>query len=210
MILSSFALAFYILLSPNLSYSLDKRIVNDDPNNPWNLIPTYQVYENETTDVLNNNLFIIQKPDENTNMFTNIFTSFFATILLLTGDTSSFSNWSFVDNPELVILMVLFMFAMIIYIINVFITLYGEVNDDDILGVVYKMKAKAMSEIELFYMLPHQRRFQKWFPEVLYFDVELGEAQELIKELISEGKWNTNEFPEMKQDLLNKLKIQHN
>lgn len=43
-----------------------------------------------------------------------------------------------------------------------------------------------------------------------YFDVELGEAQELIKELISEGKWNTNEFPEMKQDLLNKLKIQYN
>uniref|UniRef100_U9UDX8 Uncharacterized protein n=1 Tax=Rhizophagus irregularis (strain DAOM 181602 / DAOM 197198 / MUCL 43194) TaxID=747089 RepID=U9UDX8_RHIID len=47
-----------------------------------------------------------------------------------------------------------------------------------------------------------------WLISGLLF--ELGEAQELIKELISEGKWNTNEFPEMKQDLLNKLKIQHN
>ncbi|CAB4437929.1 unnamed protein product [Rhizophagus irregularis] len=71
------------------------------------------------------------------------------------------------------------------------------------------MRAEVISEIELFYLLPSQRRCQKWFPEVLYFDVELGEAQELIKELINEKKWNTNEFPEMKQDLLNKLKIQH-
>ncbi|RGB39036.1 hypothetical protein C1646_506156 [Rhizophagus diaphanus] len=168
MILLSFSFAFYILLSPKLSYSLDKRIVNDDPNNPWNLIPTYQVYENETTDVLNNNLFILQKPDENTNKFTNFSTSFFATSLLLTGDTSSFSNWPFVKNPALATLMVLFVFLMIIYIINVFITLYGEVNDDNILGAVYKMKAEVISEIELFYLLPSQRRCQKWFPEVLY------------------------------------------
>jgi hypothetical protein len=85
MILFSYALAFYVLLSPKSSYSLDKRIVNDDPNNPWNLIPTYQVYENETINVLNNNLFILQKPDENTNTFTDFSTSFFATSLLLTG-----------------------------------------------------------------------------------------------------------------------------
>jgi hypothetical protein len=85
MILFSFAIAFYILLSPNSSYSLDKRIINDDPNNPWSLTPTYQVFENETTDVSNNNLFILQKPDENTNMFANFTTSFLATSLLLAG-----------------------------------------------------------------------------------------------------------------------------
>ncbi|CAB5329090.1 unnamed protein product [Rhizophagus irregularis] len=130
---------------------------------------------------------------------TSLQTSFFATSLLLTGDTSSFSNWPFVKNPALATLMVLFVFLMIIYIINVFITLYGEVNDDDILGAVYKMRAEVISEIELFYLLPSQRRCQEWFPEVLYFDLKLGEAQELIKELISEDKWNTNEFPEMKQ-----------
>jgi len=83
-ILISFAYAFHILLSPKMSYSLDERIVNDDPNNPWNIAPTYQVFENETSSV-NSNLFILQKPDENTNMFTSYFTSLFATCLLLTG-----------------------------------------------------------------------------------------------------------------------------
>jgi polyhydroxyalkanoate synthesis regulator phasin len=41
-----------------------------------------------------------------------------------------------------------------------------------------------------------------------YFHVNLGAAQKNIEELIKNGKWNINEFPEMKQDLLNKLKIQ--
>jgi hypothetical protein len=85
MILFSFAIAFYILLSPKSSYSLDERIVNDDPNNPWNLSPSYQLFENGTSDGLNNNLFILQKPDENTNMFSILTTSFFATFLLITG-----------------------------------------------------------------------------------------------------------------------------
>jgi len=66
-----------------MSYSLDERIINDDPNNPWNIAPTYQVFENVTS--VNSNLFILQKPDENTNMFTSYLTSLFATCLLLTG-----------------------------------------------------------------------------------------------------------------------------
>jgi hypothetical protein len=82
-ILASFAYAFYILLSPKMNYPLDERIVNDDPNNPWNLAPTYQVFENVTS--IYSNLFILQNPDENTNMFTNFAASFFATCLLLTG-----------------------------------------------------------------------------------------------------------------------------
>ncbi|PKK68355.1 hypothetical protein RhiirC2_851499 [Rhizophagus irregularis] len=51
------------------------------------------VFENNTS--INPSLFILQKPDENTNMFTTFATSFFATCLLLTGDTSSFSNWTY-------------------------------------------------------------------------------------------------------------------
>jgi hypothetical protein len=82
-ILTSFAYAFYILLSPKMNYSLNERIINDDPNNPWNMTPTYQVFENETS--VNAKQFILQKPDENTNMFTSFTTSFFATCLLLTG-----------------------------------------------------------------------------------------------------------------------------
>jgi hypothetical protein len=85
-ILTSFAIAFYILLSPKMNYSLDERIINNDPNNPWNMATTYQAFENETS--VNSSLFILQKPDENTNMFTNFLTSFFATCLLLTGNES--------------------------------------------------------------------------------------------------------------------------
>ncbi|PKK59541.1 hypothetical protein RhiirC2_794699 [Rhizophagus irregularis] len=39
-ILISFAHAFYILLSPESDYSFKKHM-NNDPNNPWNIVPTY-------------------------------------------------------------------------------------------------------------------------------------------------------------------------
>ncbi|GBB87278.1 hypothetical protein RclHR1_13700009 [Rhizophagus clarus] len=90
--------------------------------------------------------------------------------------------------------------------LNVFIALFSEViKDDDVQALYWKMMAEVISEIELFYLLPFQRRWQKWFPEVF---VSLGEAQIEIEKLINEGNWNINEFPEMKQNLLNKLKIQ--
>jgi hypothetical protein len=82
-ILISFAYAFYILLSPKTNYPLNERVVNNDPNNPWNLASTYQVFENETS--TNPSLFMLQTPDDNTNMFTSFSTSLFATCLLLTG-----------------------------------------------------------------------------------------------------------------------------
>ncbi|PKK75982.1 hypothetical protein RhiirC2_773000 [Rhizophagus irregularis] len=122
-----------------------------------NLAAAYQVFENE--DSSSSNLFILQKPDENTNMFTNFGTSFFATCLLLTGDTSSLSNWPYEKNPTLMILMIMFAFVMAIYILNVFITLFDEAmkdNDDSYLI----MKAEYLAKIELFYLLPHQRRWK--------------------------------------------------
>jgi hypothetical protein len=64
-------------------------------------------------------------------------------ILIYIGDTSSLSNWSYEENPTLMILMILFAFVMTIYILNVFITLFGEVmtdNDDTFL----LMKAKVI------------------------------------------------------------------
>uniref|UniRef100_U9T209 RNI-like protein n=1 Tax=Rhizophagus irregularis (strain DAOM 181602 / DAOM 197198 / MUCL 43194) TaxID=747089 RepID=U9T209_RHIID len=46
------------------------------------------------------------------------------------GDTSSFSNWTYEENPTLMILMILFAFFMAIYILNVFITLFSEATVD--------------------------------------------------------------------------------
>ena len=45
----SFAHAFYILLSPKQDFSLDTCTVNDDPNNPWNLVTLYQIYDGNST-----------------------------------------------------------------------------------------------------------------------------------------------------------------
>ena len=83
-IIISFAHAFYILLSPKSEFSLEQYNTNnnDDPNNPWNLASTYQVFENG-----NNTSYatIIQPPDENTNMFVQYRTAIFAMISFLTG-----------------------------------------------------------------------------------------------------------------------------
>ena len=50
---------------------------------------------------------------------------------MLLGDRSALSNWPFEKNPTLVILMVLFIFAIVIYLLNVFIGLFAEVIQDE-------------------------------------------------------------------------------
>ena len=81
-IIISFAHAFYILLSPRSEFSPEKRTNNDDLNNPWNLAPSYSkvIDDNETI-----SSFIIQTPDDNTNMFMDMRTSLFAMYLFLAG-----------------------------------------------------------------------------------------------------------------------------
>src|SRR5688572_5168279 len=77
----SFAHAFYILLRPKENYSLDEPTNNDDPNNPWNLVPGYyQTFENGT---ITSNKSFVQAPDENTNMFTNYGDALYAMYLFV-------------------------------------------------------------------------------------------------------------------------------
>src|SRR3954465_1749508 len=89
-----------------------------------------------------------------------------------------------------------------------------------------------LAEIELFYLLPHQRRWENWFPEVMYVSLifffkkkfptffliykylflryyyaNLDRTREKVYELINEDKWNANEFSEMKKSLLEALNI---
>jgi hypothetical protein len=82
-IIICFVHAFYNLLIPRSQFSFDDPINNNEPNNPGNLIFTYnQVFENGTN---NPNPYMIQKPDENTNMFINFKTAILAMYLSLTG-----------------------------------------------------------------------------------------------------------------------------
>ncbi|RIA78694.1 hypothetical protein C1645_842583, partial [Glomus cerebriforme] len=56
-------------------------------------------------------------------------------------------------------------------------------------------KAEILAEIELFYLLP------------LYYYADIDKTQRRVKELINEDEWKTEEFPEMKQNLLKILNI---
>ncbi|POG77513.1 hypothetical protein GLOIN_2v796793 [Rhizophagus irregularis DAOM 181602=DAOM 197198] len=207
-IIISFAHAFYILLSPTSDYSFENPNFNNDSNNPWNMNSKYKVFNNETTDP---NQFIIEQPDENTNMFTNYGTSLFTMYLFLTGDSSALSHWSYKNNPPLVILMVSFSFLIVVYLMNLFIGLLNMAIEKDKDRVSYLIqKAEILAEIELFYLLPYQRRWQTWFPEVIYYYANVDKTREKVKQMISNGKWNTDGFPELKQELLNKLNIQNN
>ncbi|RIA95733.1 hypothetical protein C1645_816322 [Glomus cerebriforme] len=203
-IVISFAHAFYILLFPRSEFSF---VNNNDPNNPWTLASTYnQMFENGT---INPNPFIVQTPNENTNMFTNFGTALFAMYKFLTGDSSALSNWIYLNNQSLVILIVLFSLLIVVYLMNLFIGLLNMAINKDNNRVSYLLqKAEILAEIELFYLLPYQRRWDAWFPEVIYYYANVDKTREEIKKLVSEGQWDSKEFSELKKDLLEKLKIQ--
>ncbi|RIA90486.1 hypothetical protein C1645_769854, partial [Glomus cerebriforme] len=206
-IIISFAHAFYILLFPRSGFSLDQRTNNNDPNNPWNLATTYSKILDDGT--MDPNPFIIQPPNNNTNMFTDFGTVLFAMYKFLTGDSSALSNWSYLNNPPLVILIVLFSLLIVVYLMNLFIGLLNMAIDKDNDRVSYLLqKAKILAEIELFYLLPHQRRWEAWFPEVIYYYANADKTREEIKRLINNSQWKTKQFSVMKQNLLKKLNIQ--
>ncbi|PKY57911.1 hypothetical protein RhiirA4_549853 [Rhizophagus irregularis] len=208
-IIISFAHTFYILLSPTSNFSFEKKNTNDDPNNPWNIAPAYyQVFADGT---VNQNQYFIQPPNGNTNMFVDFGTAIFAMYLFLTGDSSALSNWTYKDNSSLVVLIVLFSLLVVVYLMNLLIGLLNNAIEKDNNKASYLVqKAEILAEIELFYLLPHQRRWRKWFPEVIYYYADVYKVRQKIKEMINEGEWNTGEFSELKQDLLNKINIQHN
>ncbi|PKC71621.1 hypothetical protein RhiirA1_453319 [Rhizophagus irregularis] len=204
----SFAHAFFILLSPDSDFSFEKRTNNNDPNNPWNLASTYSKVLDDGT--IDSNPYIIQPPNENTNMFIDYRTAIFAVYLFLTGDSSSLINWTYMNNPSLVILIVLFSFLIVVYLMNLFIGLLNlEIDKSNDRVFLLIQKAKILAEIELFYLLPNQRRLEKWFPEVIYYcaDVDITRAE--VKTLITDGRWS-NEFPDMNKDLFKKINIQRN
>ncbi|GET00350.1 hypothetical protein GLOIN_2v1874127 [Rhizophagus clarus] len=189
-------------------FSLDTRSINNDPNNPWNLATTYnQIFENGTVD---SNPFLIQPPNGNTNMFVDFRTSLFAMYKFLTGDSSALSNWTYISDPPLVILIVLFSLLIVVYLMNLFIGLLNNAIEKDYNRVSYLMqKAQILAEIELYYMLPYQRRRKEWFPEIMYYYANLDDIQKEVKRMMEQNEWSkVNAFPVLKQDLLKKINIQ--
>ncbi|RGB36451.1 hypothetical protein C1646_758091 [Rhizophagus diaphanus] len=95
-------------------------------------------------------------------------------------DKNSLSAWSPNDNPLMIILMIIFSFVVVVYLMNLFI---GLLN-------------KILKEIELFYLLPNQRRWKTWFPDIIYYYADIDKTCQTIKKLTNEGTWKTNEMRE--------------
>ncbi|CAI2178316.1 1894_t:CDS:2, partial [Funneliformis geosporum] len=151
----------------------------------------------------------IQAPDENTNMFSDYGTSLFAIYLFLTGDASALTPWPYKDNKTLVILMVAFSFIVVIYLMNLLIGLLNIEIEKDNNKVSYLLqKARIIAEIELIYLLPHQRRWKSWFPDVIHYYVDVDEVCGRVNDLIKNNEWGSDEFSEMNEKLLKILNIQ--
>ncbi|GBB91184.1 hypothetical protein RclHR1_18340002 [Rhizophagus clarus] len=209
LIIASFAHALFLLLHPQNLIDSFKTPNLSDPNNPWALSNTYNQTD-ENGNVLNETL--IQVPTESTNLFYSYPSSLLATYLFLTGNQNSISPWtptSTAENAILYILLVVFTFLVVIYLMNLFIGLLnmaiGENNDR---ASYLVQKAEVIAEIELFYLLPHQRRWRSWFPEVIYYHAEIEKAQVYIKEAINKGEWKMEDWPEMKYKILKLLRIE--
>ncbi|CAB4442389.1 unnamed protein product [Rhizophagus irregularis] len=142
---NNFAHAFYILLSPKSEISLEQYNTNnnDDPNNPWNLAPSYNQIDNNGN--INSNPLMIQIPDKNTNMFIDIRTSLFAIYLFLIGDSSALSNWPYTENPSIAVLIVLFSLLVVVYLMNLLIGLLNIAIEEDNNRVSYLMQKAETS-----------------------------------------------------------------
>ncbi|GES84864.1 hypothetical protein GLOIN_2v1781805 [Rhizophagus clarus] len=64
-----------------------------------------------------------------------------------------------------------------------------------------------VQKIELFCLLPHQRRWRPWFPEVIYYSVDVERARSHVKEAINKGYWKKEDWPEMKNKILKLLNL---
>ncbi|GBC33103.2 hypothetical protein GLOIN_2v1537213 [Rhizophagus irregularis DAOM 181602=DAOM 197198] len=193
---------------PRSQFSFDEPTNNDDPNNPWNIASSYyQVFENGS---IGHNPYIIQQPNDSTNMFVNFTTAIFAMYEFLTGDSGAFSNWSYTANPSLAILIVLFSLLVVVYLMNLLIGLLSNAIEESNNRVSYLIqKAEILVEIELFYLLPFQRRWDDWFPKVMYYYANVDKTREKIKELIKNDEWESKNLQELKEKLLKKLIIEN-
>ncbi|UZO01477.1 uncharacterized protein OCT59_012575 [Rhizophagus irregularis] len=69
-------------------------------------------------------------------------------------------------------------------------------------------KAQIIMEIELFYMLPWQRKKKEWFPDQIYYDIPLTEVRKLINAI--DNKLTVFNYPPIIDKELRKLVVLNN
>ncbi|RIB19855.1 hypothetical protein C2G38_2180743 [Gigaspora rosea] len=193
----AFAHSLHILLRPTTEYSYNQPSYTKDINNSWNLVLTYQfISSNGTVDGSS----LVEISDDNTNMFAQFSTSLLAVYFMLTGDSSAVSSWVYKNNWMLVFLIVIFLFFTTIYLLNLFTLLLGNaVEETNNKESFLKLKCKILSEIELFWMLPYQRRKKNWFPDILYYEASVDELKKYINNIKDDEEIFQNLLPAVKE-----------
>ncbi|GET03482.1 hypothetical protein GLOIN_2v1535699 [Rhizophagus clarus] len=106
----------------------------------------------------------------------------------MSWDRNSLSAWSPDENPLMIILMIIFSLVVVVYLMNLFIGLLNmAIETDNDRASYLAQKALILIEIELFYLLPHQRRWNSWYPDIIYYYADVEETRQTIKKLENEG-----------------------
>ncbi|CAB4490826.1 uncharacterized protein OCT59_021598 [Rhizophagus irregularis] len=66
-------------------------------------------------------------------------------------------------------------------------------------------KAEILKDIELFYLLPHQRRRTDWFPDIIYYYADVDEIRKAKKKLMDEEALNKSDLSEIIEEKFSKL-----
>ncbi|RIB23558.1 hypothetical protein C2G38_830747 [Gigaspora rosea] len=164
-----FAHSFHLLLR----YSTN-------PNDQQNLATVYNTMDPKGTIEENSSL------NESHTMTTNMFTMMSSSIMtvfniMLTGDETPFSYWDLDDNLALLSLIIIFFWLVPIYLYNLSIgVLSDEISYFKTRALSLFLRAEILEEIELFYMLPHQRRKENWFPFAIFYEYHTIKLREHI------------------------------
>ncbi|RGB32089.1 hypothetical protein C1646_816854 [Rhizophagus diaphanus] len=126
------------------------------------------------------------------NDHNNFFDSFLAIYKLMTGDTT---NLEFQKNPELIIIWISFSVFTVIYLLNLFIGLLNEeIQKIDKKTLFLHQRAEILAEIELFNLFPSQRRWKSWFPDHIYYYVNVDELQRKLNEINSSDTYKDSPY----------------
>ncbi|RIB26105.1 hypothetical protein C2G38_2065751 [Gigaspora rosea] len=106
--------------------------------------------------------------------------------------------------------MILFSFFTLIYLMNLFIGILSElISEANNHNAYLALKKEIIDEIELFYLLPSQRRRPDWFPEIFFYIVSSNEVFKLINKVQS-NNWEEFTKPIISDTVLKALGREEN
>ncbi|CAG8827663.1 9026_t:CDS:2, partial [Racocetra persica] len=116
-------------------------------------------------------------------------------------DTTPISHWDFENNLTLLALTVIFSFGAAIYLMNLFIGLLSdEISKTNTKESYLILRAEVLEEIELLFMLPHQRRKEDWFPFIIFYECHTIKLRDHVVKIINHD-WSGYKKPYISNNL---------